>query len=268
MSEHFVTAKYTLPAPIRGQLRLALVSDLHEHNPAPVLDCLSQLQPDLIAVTGDTFERHDRGTDPRWHGRKPGRLAPLRSTLNRLTYAVMGNAEKTGTAFSYKFLRSAGRIAPLYISVGNHEWYLSPQDRRCIAAAGAVLLDNSDCTAQIGGNTLLLGGLSSAADPAWLEAFRAKPGYKLLLCHQPEYYDRYHLSDFSLVLSGHVHGGQWRLRGQGILAPDQGFLPRYHHGVYHNRLVVSAGCSNTFLFPRWGNPCEIVLITLQGKDSR
>ena len=269
MHQPFVTTEYTIPAPIQGEVRLALVSDLHEHAPAPVLERLAALKPDLIAVAGDTFERHDKGTDPRWHDRKapPRFIAPLKKAFNSLTYAVMGSGEKTCAEYSYEFLQKAGRIAPLYVSVGNHEWYLSGKDRQQLAAAGAVLLDNSDCTAELGGCPFAIGGLSSAANTAWLESFRQKPGCKILLCHQPEYYDRYALQGFDLILSGHVHGGQWRFKNRGIFAPDQGFLPRYHHGVYHGNLVVSAGCANTSFLPRWGNPCEVVLVRLTGKLS-
>ena len=269
MRPSFVTSEYTLPAPWQGEVRLALVSDLHEHDPAPVLASLRQLHPDLIAVAGDTFERHDRGTDPRWHDRAapPRFWAPLKKNLNQLTYAVMGSGEKTSPQFSYEFLQKAGKIAPMFVSLGNHEWYLTDEDRQRLAEAKAVLLDNSDTVASVGGLLLRLGGLSSAADPAWLERFAQKPGYKILLCHQPEYYDRYDMKKMDLVLSGHVHGGQWRIAGHGIFAPDQGFLPRYHHGVYDGRLVVSAGCANTALLPRFGNPCEVVLLRLSGKFS-
>ena len=109
MRQPFVTAQYTLPAPVSGEVRLALVSDLHEHDPAPVIRRLAALKPDVIAVAGDTFERHDQGTDPRWHGRKepPRLLAPLKRTVNRLTYAVMGSGEKTCPAYSYAFLHAA-----------------------------------------------------------------------------------------------------------------------------------------------------------------
>ena len=58
MRQPFVTAQYTLPAPVSGEVRLALVSDLHEHDPAPVIRRLAALKPDVIAVAGDTFERH------------------------------------------------------------------------------------------------------------------------------------------------------------------------------------------------------------------
>ena len=63
-----------------------------------------------------------------------------------------------------------------------------------------------------------------------------------------------------LFLSGHCHGGQIRVCGRGIFAPGQGLFPRYHHGVYEGRLVVSAGCSNTASIPRWGNEPEVVVV--------
>ena len=49
---------------------------------------------------------------------------------------------------------------------------------------------------------------------------------------------------------------------RGIFAPGQGLLPKYHHGVYDGRLVVSAGCSNTASIPRWGNETEVVIVRL------
>ena len=65
-----------------------------------------------------------------------------------------------------------------------------------------------------------------------------------------------------LVLAGHAHGGQIRIREQGVYAPGQGLFPRYTKGVVDGRMIVSAGAGNPVHMPRWGNPCEIVRITL------
>ena len=40
---------------------IAIVSDLHEFNPEPVLSKLAEIQPDVIAVPGDLFENHEFG---------------------------------------------------------------------------------------------------------------------------------------------------------------------------------------------------------------
>ena len=70
-------------------------------------------------------------------------------------------------------------------------------------------------------------------------------GFKILLCHRPEYYDRFvKETDIDLVLSGHNHGGQFRLFGKGLISSSSGLFPKYDRGIFENRLVISAGCSN------------------------
>lgn len=69
-----------------------------------------------------------------------------------------------------------------------------------------------------------------------------------------------------MILSGRCHGGQIRIWNHGIFAPGQGLLPKYHHGVYHGHLVVSAGCANTAPIPRWGNEPEVVIVRLGNMD--
>lgn len=39
---------------------------------------------------------------------------------------------------------------------------------------------------------------------------------------------------------------------------------RVFSGVYHERMVVSAGCANTASIPRWGNETEVVILRLAG----
>ena len=84
------------------------------------------------------------------------------------------------------------------------------------------------------------------------------------MSHHPEYYDKYlyvYDNDIDLVLSGHCHGGQIRLFGRGLFAPDQGILPKLTKGVY-KKMIISAGLSNTAKpIPRLFNPTEIVYIS-------
>ena len=96
-----------------------------------------------------------------------------------------------------------------------------------------------------------------------LSDMEAEPGVKVLMCHRPEDYIRYlRGSRVDLVLSGHAHGGQIRLGGQGLYAPGQGFFPKYTHGVADGRMIISAGASNPSPVPRIGNPREVLLIEL------
>ena len=40
---------------------IAIVADLHEFEPKPVLSRLAEIRPDVIAVPGDLFENHEFG---------------------------------------------------------------------------------------------------------------------------------------------------------------------------------------------------------------
>ena len=255
--------EYTLPSPV--DCTIALVTDLHEYDPTEVLEILREAKPNVIAVAGDTLERHRRGENLDKGDR---------SYTSRLICAGIRAAEKLGdvlhlekqevqTENAYRFFWEAGKIAPVVLSRGNHELYLSSEDRAVMAEAGVCLLDNK--STEIGG--ILFGGIPSKQatgelDTAFLEEFSASSKYKVLLCHHPEYYPYLSQYPIDLILSGHCHGGQIRVFGRGIFAPGQGLFPKYHHGVYDGRLVVSAGCANTAPLPRWGNETEVVIVGL------
>ena len=90
-------------------------------------------------------------------------------------------------------------------------------------------------------------------------------GFRILLCHHPEYWPAYiRETDIDLTLSGHAHGGQWQIpfTNQGIFAPGQHLFPKYTSGIYKNRLAVSRGMANTVCIPRFFNPREILLLEL------
>ena len=75
-----------------------------------------------------------------------------------------------------------------------------------------------------------------------------KNEYNILLAHHPEQIEIYSHYGFDLVYSGHAHGGQGRLFGIGLIAPDQGFFPKYTSGIYEDngtKLIVSRGIGNS-----------------------
>ena len=94
----------------------------------------------------------------------------------------------------------------------------------------------------------------------WLSTYATVNGYHMLLSHHPEYWPLIRDKKIELILSGHAHGGQWRVVNHGVWAPGQGWWPKWTRGVYENRLVVSAGLSNTTWIPRIWNPTEIVYL--------
>ena len=279
--EKLITSRYDITlkkmdsyVPDKPCLRLALVTDLHDRDPRRLLRLLKEEMPDLILVAGDTLERHEEG----YQGHTMKEIDSYQETSGIWTLfcnclkgvhrflKVFGIAHNEKITHGRTFLKEASKIAPTYMSLGNHEWYLLPKDRRLIKKCGIRVLDNEDCQVMVKGIPLRIGGLSTRHDMEWLENYAKKDGTKILLCHHPEYYRRFIVKnnlDFDLVLSGHAHGGQWRFFGRGILSPGQGFLPEYHHGIYGD-MVISAGVSNTFFIPRFGNPCELVILLVHG----
>lgn len=195
------------------------------------------------------------------------------------------------------FLSGCASLAPTFMSLGNHELYLDDEDNEEIEKTGVTVLDNEWRTTQLNKRTVVIGGLTSgyvtdyrafrantdscsryprqedlsgvggavtarSHNPKidWLDDLAAVPGYHILLSHHPEIWPEIKGKGIELVLSGHAHGGQWRIFGHGVWSPGQGLWPRWTRGVYDGRLIVSAGLSNTTWIPRFGNPTEVVYI--------
>jgi predicted MPP superfamily phosphohydrolase len=194
------------------------------------------------------------------------------------------------------FLSACASIAPTFLSLGNHEWMVDQEDLDMIRSTGVTVLDNNWRPITVDGKEIILAGLTSGyvtdyrafraesgspnryprqesisgiggavharyhkPETEWLPAFAGQAGYHILLSHHPEYFPLIPDS-IDLILSGHAHGGQWRIFGHGVWSPGQGWWPRWTRGVYCGRLVVSAGLSNTTWIPRIENPTEIVYL--------
>ncbi len=240
--------EYTLTHPKAPDLTLALVADLHCRKGDTALAMLQKLSPDLILSSGDMMHNCQHASPE----------APLNLP-------------------GFTFLRQAAQIAPLYYSIGNHEGGMQPGNEEILAASGITLLDNR----YVKTHGLLIGGLSSTVlcgyrktkipplpDMDFLTRFAAEEGFHLLLNHHPEFWPALVVgTGVELTLSGHAHGGQWRLFGRDIWSPGQGLFPRYASGKHTSgggeTLVVSRGMANTVSVPRFGNPTEIVVIRLK-----
>lgn len=228
---------------------IALLTDLHNRPCRTVLDSLAVNRPDIICVAGDLV-----------HGL-------VRNTLNEQDRSIA-------------LLKGCAPLAPTFLSLGNHDWILTPDELDYIRSLNITVLDNDWTTC----NGIHIGGLTSAVtmkarlfgwdDPPtgiapelgcpsldWLDSFEEQPGARILLCHHPEYYPVLLAHRrFDLVLSGHAHGGQWRFFGRGIFAPGQGLFPKLTSGI-HDRMIISRGLANTGgIIPRINNPTEVVYI--------
>ena len=240
---------------ISKKFKIALVSDTHDRAVGNIIDALKAISPDIIMIPGDLTTRLD---------------------LREGEAAVNERGEIVSHKEAFKLLNEASKLAPTYYSLGNHElcghYYkrnfghsILPENLKKINESGAILLDDAFVRAD---NTVI-GGLTSGKTNRdlvphtdWLENFAAEDGFKILLCHHPEYYKKYlEKYKFDLILSGHAHGGQIRIFGRGLYAPGQGVLPKYTKGLHDGRLVIGTGLCNTGgIIPRVLNPREIVTV--------
>lgn len=267
LTEYEITTEYSVPLP----LTVAHVSDIHERKADDILALLGRVQPDLIVVTGDTFERYDNRPQYDFDHKPVKRL--IISAIHYTNYALtflQSKKKKAEIENARSFLTRAKAIAPIVLSLGNHEQKLLDEDYAFLADSGIVLLDNAWREIDCKGCRILMGGISTWDYEEFLPAYLQLKGFKILLCHNPQFYaDELTGSDIALTLSGHTHGGQIRIgkKGRGFFVPGQGLFGKYAHGSFFDKkLIVSAGCANTVVFPRIFNPRELVVIHLKGKE--
>lgn len=244
--------EYTRSMPGAPRLTLALVADLHCRPGTEALEILTQIRPDLILSSGDMMH-------------------------SCTEYRV----DECFNLPGLNFLTSATKIAPVYLSIGNHEGGMLSENKVILAERGITLLDDCYVTAEHG---LCIGGLSSTircgykrTEPTplpnldFLREYAATPGFHILLNHHPEFWVPHICgTGIQLTLSGHAHGGQWHLLGRDIWSPGQGLFPKYASGIHQSEngevLLVSRGMANTVKFaPRFGNPTEICVLHLDGE---
>ena len=234
--------------------RIAHVSDLHNtemgKDNEKLLVMLRDADPDMIAITGDLID--SRNTD---------------------------------IEVALQFIREAVKIAPCYYVTGNHEARVNEYGelKAGMEAAGVTVLEDAKFEISIDGETIMLIGVN---DPSYqtdylfgdsetvmdtkLEELHTEDDvFTILLSHRPDLFDIYADHGMDLILSGHAHGGQFRLPFiGGLVAPNQGLFPEYDAGIYtegNTNMLVSRGVGNSILPFRINNRPEVILIELQAE---
>lgn len=230
--------------------KIAHISDLHDKNwGSTLVQPIQEEQPDIIVITGDLID-----------------------------------SENPDIYNASELINQIKDIAPIYYVTGNHEAWTEhyPLLEEDLLNHNVNILDNDSITIRENGEELLLLGVQ---DPAFIsesdllneqatiietEIRKLSDnfnGYKILLSHRPELFDIYVRNNMNLVLSGHAHGGQIRLPFiGGLVAPDQGFLPKYTSGNYkedNTNMIVSRGLGNSLIPVRVNNRPELVFIQLE-----
>ena len=246
----YVVASKQLPASFSG-FQIAHISDLHngkmQRENEKVLTILRQTQPDVIAITGDLID-----------------------------------SRRTDVDTALAFVREAVQIAPCYYVTGNHEARVEEYTLLAdgLLELGVTVLENSSLEVHRDGESIVIAGVE---DPSFQAEYLMKEEYSalkesletlnlqkdrftVLLSHRPEYFDLYAQMGVHLVLSGHSHGGQFRIPViGGLFAPGQGLFPQYDAGLFvkgNTNMVVSRGIGNSAFPVRVNNRPEVIIVTL------
>lgn len=206
-AEVFRVSSSRLP-PAFDQLRIVQVSDLHGKefgkDSKGLLEKISQLKPDLIAVTGDLIDREEQ----------LAMVPPLAEGL--------------------------AAIAPTFYVTGNHEWAVRRVNdlKTLLEDCGVTVLSGEGVIWEREGQTLAIAGVddpNGPADQMTGEALREKltADYTILLSHRDTVFD-YAGWGYDLVLCGHGHGGILRipLWDRGLLGTDRTLFPLFDGGKY------------------------------------
>jgi predicted MPP superfamily phosphohydrolase len=225
--------------------RIAHISDLHNKefgkDQMSLIKILEKAAPNLIVITGDIVD-----------------------------------SKKTNIDVALEFVKGATRIAPVYYVTGNHELWLSQNNYDKLMQGmneyGVILLDNKvtpiTLAGEVGFYLLGLGDHNLTDQTLDTLCSDLNPDQvQIVLAHEPQFLDLYRSTGVDLVLSGHAHGGQFRLPGiGGLVAPDQGFFPKYTSGAYvegNTTMIVSRGLGNSIIPVRIFNRPQVVIIKLK-----
>lgn len=233
--------------------RIVVLSDIHYYNKRnlkklnKVLDRTKEINPNYICIPGDLIDER-----------------------------YIKNQE-----YLFNWLEKLGKIAPVFISLGNHEFIYSKKDyysydkelfKQISKISNVYFLDNE--SKQIGSLNFI--GLSLPGEYYYdhnennhqylIDFINYKiklknNGYNILLCHTPiELLDRKLLKQINLsksinlVVCGHTHGGitphilKKYLKGRGILSPNKKMFPKKCYGKYeinNTHFIISSGVTKS-----------------------
>ncbi len=247
------TEHYTLASDkLTESVRIVFVSDLHNctyggSDQSGIWEKIQAEQPDLVLFGGDAVDQYG------------------------------------GTANALRLMEMTKEAYPCAYTSGNHE-----VDRRdteefydAVEALGVPVLHGNGMDVTVNGQELRISGFIHANEN--YDQFKSccqsldDDRYNVLLVHQPEQFASTvekcteYGTQADLVLSGHAHGGQWRipkLLEQGLLAPDQGLFPEFTCGQRTQGdtvQITSRGLAKPFrmlLIPRIFNRPELSVVEI------
>lgn len=246
----YVIQKHELPKSF-NDFRITLLTDIHNEaycNTTKFYNQVKVTKPDVIFISGDMID--SRRTD-----------------INE----------------AIQVAQQLVKIAPTYYVNGNHEYRVSiyPEFEAKLKEIGVNVLRNQSVKFQKESESIELMGID---DPHFisknngyhaenvavlqeLEKLKTDDSYTILLSHRPEFFETFVEHKINLVLCGHTHGGQIRIPFVGgVIAPHQGFFPKYDAGLFvkeNTVMIISKGLGRSSFPLRVNDSPEIVEILLK-----
>lgn len=247
------TVHYTITSDkINKPMRIALITDLHSCRygaaQKTLIDAVNREKPDIVLLGGDIFD--DEIPD-----------------------------ENTKV-----FLTAIAKDYPCYYVTGNHEYWSMRSDEMLawLDEHGIKDIGGKCVRVSQNSNEITLSGVNDPDQARYTgrgvgmraeldktRDARRSDEFSILLAHRPSFVKTYLDYGFDLILTGHAHGGQWRIPGilNGTFAPDEGFFPKYAGGLYHfdggSDMIVSRGLAReSTRVPRIFNRPELVIIKI------
>lgn len=259
--KHLEVNNYSITTSVtsrNAKIKFIVLGDLHDNefgdNNKVLIKNIQSQKPDFILVAGD----------------------------------ILNNTSKNSN-IAISLVKNIVKIAPVYYALGNHELdFIQHKDAHLINKiedAGATVLENKYKDIVVKGQKIRIGGMYSYAFGAgnnvdketmdkkvydFLEDFQNTSNYKIMMSHRPDSFIFGNVSkvwNINLIVSAHNHGGQVVLPFLGgLYGGDQGYFPKYIHGVYNKdkmKIAITSGLgSNPQKLPRFNNVPEIMVINI------
>lgn len=227
------------------------ISDYHNERSKrlnnDLIDKLKNEKPNIIVITGDFIDPYKFNKEP-----------------------------------YINLIKEIKEIAPIYYVLGNHEAQFSnfEEIKNRVEEQGVIILENETKIIEKGNSKINLIGIndpqmaheksvndSTIIDKELEISNYNKNLFSILLSHRPETFKTYVKNNIDVVLTGHAHGGQFRIPFiGGIVAPNQGLFPKYTSGLFkenNTNMIISRGIGNSIIPVRINNQPELVVITLK-----
>ncbi|PFJ28956.1 MULTISPECIES: metallophosphoesterase [Bacillus cereus group] len=260
-NNYIVTTEYNysskkVPESFDGY-KIVQLSDLHGksfgENQKYLMNKITKVKPNLIVFTGDLIDAHKYN-------------------------------EKNSLLLMEKLVQ----IAPVYYVTGNHEWRSGKFNslETSLKDIGVHVMRDTYAEIRNGNHKMYLLGIDdpshrgeSYSEQSITEErikhlndeIKDEENVKILLSHRPELLSLYSRYNIDLEFAGHAHGGQFRIPFiGGLVAPNQGLLPKYTSGMYvenNTTMIVNRGLGNSIIPVRIFNQPEIVVLTLKNEKN-